>query len=280
MAGDSLERNLSWLDGTYLGFPSADGTRLVFEENLDGGGPINATYFRRLDGSAPVRLADGEPMSVSPDWKWMISREGYTYPKNGFKLVPIGAGQTRELPRGSLRDIWWAWWHPDGKRVIVWGNEAGRPPRGYIQEVPDGQPQPFLPEGVYLLSAAISPDGRFIVGRPPEGGPGVLYPIEGGDPRPIPGLETGEAAASWFEDGRSLLVRSALSRGSLVNTIPTRIVRLDIQTGRRLPWLDLEPPDRAGVVGIGSICITPDGRYYTYSYERALSELFLVEGLK
>jgi len=61
---------------------------------------------------------------------------------------------------------------------------------------------------------------------------------------------------------------------------PTRIMRLDITTGQRAPWRELMPLDNAGVQNIGPIRITPDGKSYVYGFQRRLSDLYLVEGLK
>ena len=49
-------------------------------------------------------------------------------------------------------------------------------------------------------------------------------------------------------------------------------------SGVRQPWLELLPPDRAGIGGVFGISITPNAHFYTY--ERRLSDLYLIEGLK
>jgi hypothetical protein len=61
---------------------------------------------------------------------------------------------------------------------------------------------------------------------------------------------------------------------------PARLIRLDLETGRRTLWKDLAPADPAGLQGITSIAITPDGQTCAYSVGRTLSQLYLVEGLK
>jgi Tol biopolymer transport system component len=277
MAGDSAERNLSWLDGTYLAIPSPDGTRLVFEENGEGGGAIASTYFWRLDGSAPVRLSDGEPMGVSPDWKWVVARVGFIRPNNGIKLVPIGAGETKLLPRGSLIEFYWAW-YLDARRIWVWGFEEGQHSQTYVQDLPGGLPRPVNTDDI-TERGILSPDGRFVLGDAPEGGPQVLYPVGGGEPRAVPGLKESDYFLGWGEDSRALFVQI----GPLFNglgPVPARVERLDLETGRREAWLTLEPPDRTGVTTIEGVRITPNGRFYTYSYARSLSDLYLVEGLK
>jgi serine/threonine protein kinase len=58
------------------------------------------------------------------------------------------------------------------------------------------------------------------------------------------------------------------------------VTHRDLDTGRRELWKQIMPADRTGVVAIRGILPTPDGRAYAYSYLRALSELYVVEGLK
>jgi hypothetical protein len=128
------------------------------------------------------------------------------------------------------------------------------------------------PEGVgYLLPP--TPDGRFVTSPDTEGRV-RLYPLEGsGEAKPIEELSRGDVPLRWSHDGRYLFVR----RGG---DLPTSIERLDRSTGRFERWREIAPADRSGVLGIPAISISEDGRAYAYSYQRLLSELFLVEGLK
>ena len=59
-----------------------------------------------------------------------------------------------------------------------------------------------------------------------------------------------------------------------------RIYRLDLSTGNGQLVRELPTPDLAGLELTGNIAVTPDGKSYAMSYGRALSELFLVDGLK
>jgi hypothetical protein len=64
---------------------------------------------------------------------------------------------------------------------------------------------------------------------------------------------------------------------------PLRVDRIKVPSGERTIWKQLAPPDLAGVVSPGKggyFAITADGRSYAYSYERALSTLYLVDGLQ
>jgi hypothetical protein len=79
-------------------------------------------------------------------------------------------------------------------------------------------------------------------------------------------------AWGWTPDGRSLYVGPV--------AMPARVDLCDVATGTRRLWKEIIPPDPAGVLAIGPIHISQDGKSYVYSYRRALDELFLVTGLK
>jgi hypothetical protein len=54
--------------------------------------------------------------------------------------------------------------------------------------------------------------------------------------------------------------------------------RIEVATGKREAWKELTPDDPEG--SATAIRLTPDGRYYAYTYRRDESDLFLVDGLK
>ena len=58
------------------------------------------------------------------------------------------------------------------------------------------------------------------------------------------------------------------------------ITRVDLASGARKQVLAFSPPDPAGHIQIRRACVTPDARAFAFSYEKKLSELYLVEGLK
>jgi len=65
-----------------------------------------------------------------------------------------------------------------------------------------------------------------------------------------------------------------------VRTSTVEIHRVEVSTGRQKLVRSLVIPDPAGVRTPNRVSITPDGKYYAYSFERVLSNLYLVEGLK
>jgi Tol biopolymer transport system component len=269
-AGETQEQDFSWLDLTTVKDISPDGRTLLFDESGEGGGPGYAVYLRKTDRSLPVRLGEGSAQALSPDGRWALSIR-LSQPTE-LLLLPTGAGQPRTLPRGTVREYHWACFLPDGKRVLLVGNEEGRATRLFVQPTEGGAPRAVTPEGTWTETNTITPDGRFVVA---QGGDPRIFPLEEmGEGRALRGLESGDTPLRWSGDGRSLFLHAA--GGGL----PARVVRLDPASGRREPWMSLQPTDPAGVVGVGSIVLTPDGRTYVYEYIRALSDLYLVQGMR
>jgi hypothetical protein len=99
-----------------------------------------------------------------------------------------------------------------------------------------------------------------------------LYSVAGGEPRVIPDSTPGET--DYVEHGRTLAL--PVPAGEL----PARVNRLDLQTGKRSLWRQLQPADPAGVENIGPVLMTPDAKACVYGYHRMLADLYLVEGLK
>jgi hypothetical protein len=104
-----------------------------------------------------------------------------------------------------------------------------------------------------------------------ENGKAFLFPIEGGDPLPVPGLNSGDRPIQWTADGRFLYVVRR-------DEVPVRIWVLDPATGSRTLFKEVSPAEPTQ--NVWYFLITPDGQSYIYSYDRALSDLYLVEGLR
>ena len=272
--GETREREVGWLDFAYVEGLSPDGRTVLFGAREGTWTP--GVYTRATDGAPAIRLGDGHPESLAPDGKWVLARAPGAPTAWGreWALVPTGPGSPRLLPRGAITQLVNGAWLPDGKRIVFTAIEEGHGTRGYVQDVETGHMRPITPEGVHMPEKAATPDGNsalmLLDGR------WLIYPTDGGQPRPISVLDTGDNPLRWSADGRFLYVASR--RGGFVP--PVAIERLDVTTGRREPWKTLVPSDPVGIEYLDPPVISPDGRGYCYSYARRLHELYVADGLK
>jgi Tol biopolymer transport system component len=271
-AGDAKERDLSWLDASVPADLSPDGKTLLFLEFGQGSGSTRSVYLRKTDGSAAVRLGEGRSLAMSPDGTRALAYVERPGALPHLILLPTGLGETKSFANDRFVGFDWALWLPDGKRIVFSAWERDRSSRLYVRDLEAGREQPISPEGVTLQDAArtISPDGKSVIAFSGSG-KASLFPIEGGDPRPVAGLNPGDRPIQWTGDGRFLYV---VHRGES----PVRVWLLDPVTGSRRLFKEIspaEPTDR-----VWHFLIKPDGQSYVYSYRRAFSDLYLAEGLK
>ena len=261
LAGDMTDRDLTWLKASWGATLSRDGTRVLFSDG--NAGDNYGVIWRKTDRSPIVRLGEGDSLAWSPDERWALARI-YTPPQ--LVLYPMGAGEPVRLERGAIAQYQWAFWFPDGKSLLVVGNEAGKPTRAYRQDIPSGKPTPLLEEGVY--PAALAPDGQTILGVDREQ-QWRWYAVTDGAPRTALGLTAEDTPAGWSSDGKALFVRSGTD-------IPARIDRIDIATGRRTLLGEIGPADRSGLFTVDSVSLSSDGAQYVYRYWKRLSTMFVV----
>jgi len=267
---DEKERDLSWLDFSLVSDLSPDGRNLAFAENGEASGTLVFAYMQKLDGSPPVRLGDcGWPI-FSLDQKRILCE---SLNADQLKVIATGAAESKSITPYAITQHSAFGWLPDGKGIFLEGYD-GQSWRIYTQDLDGGKPRPITPEILPHAEWAnlVSPDGKWIVGQDLEG-KAWLYPVAGGSPHAVQGLEENEVWVNWSADGRSAYTCD-------LGKVPTRVFRLDLATGKKQPFLELSPGDLLGLAKIRSVRVTPDGKSYAYTYERALSELYLVEGLK
>jgi Tol biopolymer transport system component len=266
-AGQTAERDLSWVDRSVVRDLSADGKTALVEVADAAGGANESVYIRGTDGSKPVRLGEGNALALSPDGKWVLATE--TDDPSQLVLLPTGGGKPVSLPESPLTHDWAAWL-PGGKRFVFLGRQPGHRLQLFVQAASGGRVRAFSPAGVGRF-AAISPDGRFVAETGPDG-KGHLYPVDGGTVPAIRGLAPDDELIGWARYGRVLYVAEG--------RVPAKVYRLDAGTGvRRLLW-QLAPADSAGVTGISGVRVSTNGNLCVYSYTRTLSTLYLAEGLE
>jgi hypothetical protein len=262
---------MSWLDWGLPADITDDGSMILFDESGEGGGPGFSVYIRKLDGSPAVRLGEGSAQALSPDGSLaaVIVRKGDVFQ---VVLYPTGAGQPRSIPIEGmiLQQLGWL---ADGRTLLVEGSEKGRGVRLHTMEIEGGKLRAFSPEGYRLANLHVRPGSREVAVFGPDQ-KRYLYPIDGGEPTVIPGLQPRENIAGWSSDGKSMYVRLRDS------SLPAIVQSLDLATGKRERILEIRPADASGVTGVGAVRVTPDRRAYAYSFVRNLADLYVVEGLE
>ena len=300
-----LPRDLSILGSTQAEGLSADGRQMLLVESpvMDGGTAQDRAYLRPLEGGPALTLGRGFPKSISADGRWVFMDTGaqeakdldpawaLAYQEAGLAprdlgdpkargrfilFVPTGLGRpfALALPKGfeSTGNI--AHLLPDGQRMVanlaVEGKEAW-----VLLDRRGGKPKIPTHEGLGIAFASISPlspDGtKFIVGNSLDW---FIQPLAGGEAQPIHGMLPGERVVGWSADGGAVFVRPELS------VLPVTITRLDLKSSVRSQILAFTPPDPAGHIQTRGVFMSPDARAFAFTYEKKLSELYLVEGLK
>ncbi len=265
--GETKERSLTWLDWSLPAAISLDGKRVLFSESGEGGGAGYSVYLRGMDGSPAVRLGEGSGQDLSPDGEWALA---VLHPSSDPQLVlyPTGAGEPRLLSKEGL-SVFGAAFMPDGKQILFSGSEAGHRSRIYLRGIDGGKPRAVTPEG--YRRTLVTPDGKWVVAAGPDRKT-VLYPLAGGEPAVVPGIDPEDSVDEVSLDGRSLYVHRRAE-------LPAKVFRLDIATGRRELWRTLMPADAAGIYSL-DVIPRRSGDGYVYSFNRILSDLYLVEGVR
>jgi DNA-binding winged helix-turn-helix (wHTH) protein/Tol biopolymer transport system component len=264
--GAARERDLSWMDWSLPVDLTPDGNQVIFDEQGEQGGPNYTVAVRDQRGTPPVPLGEGMAGGISPDGKWVAATINYAQ----LVLLPTGAGNSRRIDSGGIQQYGHILWLPYGNQLVFAGKQAGHETQCFIQNIDGGKPRAITPEGV--SSCHPSPDGKWIAAREIASKQGRLYPLDGGQPRAIPGLLPGEDFA-WTSDPKFMYVNQW-------EQVPVKIYRLNVATGQRQFFKEVNPADAAGLCDVGHIILSADGRSYVYGFTRLLSDLYLVKGLQ
>ncbi len=268
--GESKERDLSWYDSTRPLGLSADGKTALLAEIGAASHMVPSFYLRKLDGSPAVKLGEGDARDLSPDGKWVLVRREQA---KGLALVPTGTGDVVELPADGLTYLSHAAFLDDGRRLLVSARDQNGKEGFYLQEIPAGKPR-RIADGFGFAGHAVSPDGRRLVAYPSDWKQDlVIIAVDGGPTRSIPKTNTLDAIR-WSSDGKAIL-------GNEIGSLPARVYRVDVETGRRELWKEFGPSDLSGVIDSTGVLITPDEKGYVYGYSSSVnSDLYIVSGLK
>jgi len=244
---------------------SDDGRWVLFDESGEGAVNTPTVYMRRMDGSPAVRLAPGLAMEFTSDRKWVLS---VSVAERQIMLVPTGTGASRTYPLGPIQ-CHSAKWFPDESRILFAGNEPGGSLRAFALDPQTGAIEPISQEGIQL-ELFIAADAQHLV-YPGPNRAYSLFPIGGGPARPIPNIRLEDRPALFTKDGKGIYL---YQRGM----VPSRLERLDVETGHRELIQELRPPELAGVFSISPVRVTADGSAYAYSFASLLHDLYIARG--
>ena len=267
--GSRQDTDLSWHDWDSARDISLDGRFVLSEDASEDAGASYAVVLRNVNGALPVKLGDGSAGSLSPDGRWALSM-----PVNEaaqLTILPTGVGQSRSVQITGVNHIHsgWSRFLPDGKQVVVNGDDTGHAPRCYLVDLGSGKAMGVTPEGI--ICGPVSPDGRSLVGKGANYSL-IIYSLAGDAPHPL-SVSSNFVPVQWSEDGSELF-------GYHMGELPSRIYRLEISTGKESLVDELRPAAPAGVVLVGPIIVSRDGKKFAYTYNQTLSVLYLISGLK
>ncbi|MDQ5870863.1 MAG: protein kinase [Acidobacteriota bacterium] len=284
LPGDSRPRDVAYLGASLLADLSSDGKKILFGYRGPGAQENYDVIVRSTDGGSFVRLGRGDAKSFSPDGKWVTGvlwgnadfgagSAGADVPTDSVVVMPTAAGEPRSIGVGNLWIVRGVALHPDGRRLVFEAAERGKPERLWIRDLDsNAAPRPISPPGFYVYTSGfLSPDGRWAVAADIND---ALWriPVEGGEPKPIPGVEAGEAFAGWTGDGRSVHVSRYSEK--------LQIHRIDLATEARRLWKESYLPDSAGAQKPYAVVVARDADTWAAGYQSLLGELYLVEGVK
>ncbi len=250
---------------------AADG-RIVFAEQLNP--RTRGVYLASRDGTQAVKVGgeDSNCASVAPDRPWLAALQSGSPPR--VVLLPIGAGEPRELTLPGLEACIGLGWTRDG-RLLISGFEAGKGRRVYLQDPEKGTLTPITEEGIYFdtfMPPKTSPDGKSFLAMSKHGAVIVSLQERGGEPRLVKGVEVGEKVVGWCADSRHVFIVRW-------GPFPIQVWTLDPDTGQREKARTIDPKDYHGP-SAENIYLTPDGKRGAMMTRLWHSELFVVRGLR
>jgi WD40 repeat protein len=262
---DDKGRDLSWSGWTIASDISPDGKWVLLDEQSEFAGENYIVAIRKIEGSPPVKLGEGDISHFSPDGKWVSAAI------NGrpvrFVLLPTGVGEPKDVPVPELDYLSAVDFMPDSKVILI-GSERGHGVRCYSRAIDGGPLKAITPEGTGLCRC--SPDARYFVARDPLGNL-TVYPVDSGQARSLPHTEN-MFPIRWADNHSVLAFRTG--------ELPGRLVQIDVASGQARLVKQLAPGDRAGVLQLQTVAATPDAGTIAYSYQQSLYDLYVVEGLK
>ena len=273
-AGQTQERDLSWLDYSYSsGDLSATDRSLLTVRRARQEARVIRVYVRKTDGSAAVRLGRRNRRdSFSPDGKWVVTLDS-TLRRLRSCSCRWAPGEPRTFrTSGSACATAAASCPTDGASCSAAPSPASR--CGCSSQRLERRPASADRTGG-IGRSALGLAGRQVRASRSDATTGPSStPSTAVSPAPVRGLEAGQWPAR-------LEPRRPLSLSLLVGRASGTRLDVDLETGQREIWREFDarrmPPASRGY----STSSSPRTKAsYAYSYSRSTSELFVVEGME
>ena len=265
---DAHEHAYSWLDSTQMTAISSDGQAITFYEAGDTYYlEQDATaYYRRTDGSAPVRLGGGRAV-LSPDGKWLVE---FSAKHRKLMLQPAGAGESKELSTSDLDGFDHLVWSDNGRYIAYEAHNSKNEWNVYTQQVEGGTPILVKATGRNSFPVLTS-DGATLAIREENGGISLFHARDSNS-LAVKGVLDSEYPIRFANGGRSLLVADPTPQ-ELVLTM------VELASGHRVPWKRFAT-ERDIYAAAPLFVVTPDLKYYVYHSARNVSDLYVADGLR
>jgi eukaryotic-like serine/threonine-protein kinase len=244
---------------------SADSKQILFGDQDTG--PNYGVFLRNLDGSPAVRLGDGDPLDISPDGKWAVSRMPLA--PDQIMLLPTGSGEPRQLTHSNVNHLG-AGWLPDNRLFAV-GHEPNHRERTYLVDL-NGNEKPLTPEGVRAIVA--TPDGKRLLVRNQDTSDFALFPMDGGQEEKVPQLQAGDRPFNFSPDGAAIFFYR------FGQSVSIEIWRVELSSGKRTLLRTITPGEVPATTIASAAIVSRDGKNFAYEYVTYSSTEYVVTGLK
>jgi len=260
-------QSIEWLDWASVAGVSDDGKKILSFESGVGASPNILAVLRNMDQPAPIQLGVGRGLALTADGSHaLVSRADDRTDR--LRLLPTGAGESRDFIVPGLERAYTAAFFADGKRVALFGKKLNEGSHIFELELGKDELRPISPELNPGYSISISPDQRWVAAVEGDGTP-TLFPVGGGTPQPIRELGPKYQTIGWLQVGTLLTFER--------NAIPAPVLGFDPRTRKVTPYRTLAPPDAAGVPRLTKVMVTPDGKTFVFHFRRRTDVLYLLE---
>jgi Tol biopolymer transport system component len=258
---------------------SPDGTTLVFNVGHD---PVTNLYTMPLAGGTQKQVTFLNALTLNSAWSADGQRLAFASTQGGkpriWTVAPSG-GPPQRLSSGDLSDNLDVGWTP-GSRILY--QRAGNQ-NYYEVDTETGSEQSLVPEGSpgWMFSPVYSPDGSRIAvmwNRRPARGIWVIDAIDRRETLLYPSKAASMFPLGWSRDGAWVYVAEGYPgsfRGAtsylgetMTNVTITRIA----VNGGAVEKVVSVPADE-----IGSVAMTPDGRFFVYPVFSSRSDVWIVD---